>query len=479
MIGLIYACNLIKILCGVKSRGSKPILLTFVRHSSKHSKLLARNSIFRDILSVFGSNLSVTISNLLIGIILSRVLGAAGYGLYSSLIVVPVIVIGFTQLGIRRSTIYHIGLKDVDENNLASALVLLWFYTSALSIIICGLVFFFSSSQPYDPLMVVLVLLSIPLLLMNLFAGGIFLGKEEISRANIINAGPTLLTLLLTVLFVWVFKFSVLGAFIAIALANFIMFFFVYRTIIGEYRYKITWKYHEGLMKSMVKLGLVNAVALFVMQLNYRIDVLMLRKLSVLEQVGFYSLATQIAEQVWHIPHAIESIVLSRSANTDDDEDLTRVVASIFRVSMIIGIIGAAAIFFLAPYFVPLIFGAGYANSVPMIQAIMPGIVVLVGFRILNSRLIGKGKPEIAIYVFVPALVVNFISNLFMIPRFGGMGAVWSTNISYILGSAAFLIVYSRKIGMPVREIVMFRKTDFLFIRYIRQGRKRRAEITD
>jgi len=47
--------------------------------------------------------------------------------------------------------------------------------------------------------MVVLILLTIPLLLMNLFAGGIFLGKEEIPRSNIINAGPTLLTLILTV----------------------------------------------------------------------------------------------------------------------------------------------------------------------------------------------------------------------------------------------------------------------------------------
>lgn len=438
---------------------------------------MARKSYFRDILSVFGSNLSVTFSNLLIGIILSRVLGAAGYGLYSSLIVVPIIVIGFTQLGIRRSTIYHIGKKDVDENNLASALILLWFYTSALSIIICGLVFFFSANQPYDPLMVVLVLLTIPLLLMNLFAGGIFLGKEEIRRANIINAGPTLITLVLTVLFVWLMKLSVLGAFIAIATANFIMFFFVYRTLIGEYRYKITWKYHEGLMKSMVRLGLVNAVAIFVMQLNYRIDVLMLKKLSSLEQVGFYSLATQIAEQIWHIPHAIEAIVLSRSANTNDNDSMIRVVASIFRVSMLVGIFGAGIIFVAAPYLIPLIFGADFVNSVPMIQAILPGVVILVGFRILNSMLIGKGKPEIAIYAFVPALVVNFIANIFMIPKFGGIGAVWSTNISYILGSIAFLILFSKKVKMPLSEILTYRKSDFLFFRDIRRMRRKKISV--
>jgi len=433
---------------------------------------LAARSYFRDILSVFGSNLSVTFSNLLIGIILSRVLGAAGFGLYSFLIVVPVIVVGFTQLGIRRSTIYHIGQKNINEDNLASALVLLWLWTSFLSIIICGLVYFFSATQPYDPLIVVLILLTIPMLLMNLFAGGIFLGKEEIMRSNIINAGPTLLTLILTVLFVWWFKLSVLGAFIAISLANFIMFFYVYYTIIMEYRYKITWKYHEPLMKSMIKLGLVNAIAIFVMQLNYRMDVLMLKKLSSLEQVGFYAVATQIAEQIWHIPYAIETIILSRSANTTDEQAVTRTVASIFRVSMLAGILASVIIFFITPYVIPWIFGKEFISSVPMIQTILPGILILVAFRILNSRLTGMGKPQVAIWIFLPALIINFLANLFLIPKYGGMGAVWSTNISYALGSIAFILVYSRLIKMPVREILTFRKSDFYFYRDIKGKKK-------
>jgi O-antigen/teichoic acid export membrane protein len=201
------------------------------------------------------------------------------------------------------------------------------------------------------------------------------------------------------------------------------------------------------------------------MQLNYRLDVLMLKKLSTLEQVGFYSVAVQIAEQVWHIPYAIETIILSRSANTDDDTGITLVVSSIFRVSMLAGLAASVIIFYVAPFLIPLIFGKDFTSSVPMIQAILPGILILVGFRILNSHLTGKGKPEVAIYTFVPALVVNFIANLFIIPKFGGMGAVWSTNISYTLGSIAFLIVYSRKIKMPISEILLFKKNDFTFFR--------------
>jgi O-antigen/teichoic acid export membrane protein len=438
---------------------------------------LAKRTYLQDILSFLGSNLTVTACNLIIGVLLTRILGAAGFGLYSSIIVIPIMVIGFTQLGIRRSAIYHIGNKMLPEDHIVSALFILLLYTSTLSILICGFVYFFSATQPFDPLIIVLVLLTIPLLLSNVFAGGILLGKEDIKLASLINAGPTLITLALTVVFVWVLRLSVLGAFLAIAVANLIMVFFTYRIILIKFKYNITWKYHEGIMKSMIKLGLVNAIAIFIMQLNYRLDVLMLKKLSTLEEVGFYSLAMQIAEQLWHIPYAIEMIVLSRSANTQDDKFVHRTVASIFRVSLLIGLFAGFLIFFVAPFLVPLIFGSEFNRSVPMIQTVLPGILVLVGFRILNSRLTGMGKPQIAIYTFAPALIINFVLNLFLIPRFGGIGAAWSTNISYAVGSFIFVIIYSRLVKMPIADIFRYRRSDFYFFRDIKHRLTFKAKL--
>jgi len=441
-------------------------------------RVLSGRSYFQDILSIFRSNIAVTACNLLAGVILTRVLGAAGYGLYSAIIVVPVMVIGFTQLGIRRSAIYHIGNKLIPEDHIVSALFLLLLWTSTLSILICGFVYFFSESQLFDPLIIVLVLLTIPLLLSNVFAGGLFLGKEDIRHASVVNAAPTILTLVFTVVFVWVLKLGVLGAFAAIFAANLIMLLLVYRIIFTGYRYRITWKYHEGIMKSMIKLGLVNAIAIFIMQLNYRLDILMLKKLSTLEEVGYYSLAMQIAEQLLHIPYAIESIVLSRSANTSDDRFVHRTVASIFRVSLLIGLGGGLFIYLISPWVIPLVFGKAFAGSVVMIRVVLPGILVLLGFRILNSRLTGMGKPQIAIYAFLPALVLNFILNLFLIPRYGGVGAAWATNASYAAGSVAFVLVYARMVGMSLSEIFRYRLSDFQFFKDIR-NRFTRKHMTD
>jgi O-antigen/teichoic acid export membrane protein len=417
-------------------------------------------------MSVFGSNLAVTASSLLIGIILSRLLGAAGYGLYSSLIVVPLIVIGFTQLGIRRATMYHLGAKKQEEDNIVSAVFILLLITSVLSVLISGLVFMFSESRNADPVLLTLVLLTVPFVLCNVFAGGIFLGKQEILRANILNAGPTLLNLVFVIVFVWILKLSVRGAFMALLAGNVVMFFFVFYVIRKSYH--ITWKYHEGIMKSMVKLGVVFALSILVMQLNYRVDILLLKKYSTLEQVGLYSLAVQIAEQLWHIPNAIETIVLTRSANAVDEKLVHKTVASILRVSFLLGLLGCLVMILLAPPLLPLIFGEGFRGSVPMIQSIVPGVMCMVIFRILNSRLAGMGTPQVAIYCFIPPLIINILLNIMWIPQYGGMGAVWATNVSYGAGCLIFLFAYSWKVKMSVVEIFSFRRSDFYFIRNLK-----------
>ncbi|MEI6901377.1 MAG: polysaccharide biosynthesis C-terminal domain-containing protein [Bacteroidota bacterium] len=427
---------------------------------------MAERSYFQDILSVFGSNMAVTASNLAIGIILSRVLGAAGYGIYSSIIVVPMIVIGLTQLGIRRATMYHIGTGKLPVDHVVSAVFILLLITSFLSIVISGLVFMFSESKTSDPFLIILVLCTIPLVLCNVYAGGIFLGNRELLRANILNSGPTLINLLFVIILVWVLKLSVKGAFLALFLGNLGMFFFVFLTIRKSYR--ITWKYHEGIMKSMVRLGSVFALSIFVMQLNYRVDIILLKRYSTLEQVGLYSLAMQIAEQLWHVPYAIETIILTRSANAPDDKSVHKTVASILRVSILFGLFGSLLIVVLSPPLIPLIFGKEFQGSVEMMQWILPGTLFLVGYRILNSRLAAMGKPQIAIYTFIPALVLNIVLNLLWIPKWGGMGAVWASNVSYAFGTILFVGIFSKITGMRVLEIFTFRKSDFFFFRELK-----------
>ena len=86
---------------------------------------------------------------------------------------------------------------------------------------------------------------------------------------------------------------------------------------------------------------------------------------------------------------------------------------------------------------------------------------MVVMFRILSGHLAGLGRPEITLYIFLPALIINIILNLLWIPEYGGEGAAMATNVSYTLGSIAYLITYSRILKVPVKDILVVRKSDF------------------
>ncbi|MCD4680724.1 MAG: flippase [Bacteroidales bacterium] len=423
---------------------------------------MAKRSFFDDILSVMSSNIFALILGLLTGIVISRVLGPEGRGLYTSVYVVPIIVISFVTFGIRRSAIFHIGRKLFDEEDIVSTIYSLLLITSSIGIIVSGIVYYFINNSDFTYPIIILSLLTIPVRLAVGYSRGIFLGKERFRYANQLKWMPVFLNLIFVAAFVWWAGFSVMGVILSIFVAYFIVA--IYALVMINRSIHIRLAFIKLIAKSMLKLGAVYAIALLVMQLNYRIDILVLQRLSSFSEVGYYSLGVSIAERLWQIPFAMGIVIMSRSANVENEDELNSDVARMLRISFLIAIIAAIVLYIITPYLIPLLYGKRFIPSAEIVQMILPGILMFIIFRILNSRVAGMGKPQFAIYVFLPALVVNVFLNYIWIPKYGGIGAAMATNVSYILGTITFLIIFSRLTKMSIIEIVGYKKEDFNFV---------------
>jgi len=428
---------------------------------------LAKRSFFDDILAVMSSNIFALVLGLLTGIIISRVLGPEGRGIYTSLYVVPIIFIGFATFGIRRSAIFHIGKKKYKEEEVVSTIYFLLFFTSSLGIIGSAIAYYFIDNPDFTLPLVILALLIIPVRLATGYTRGIFLGREQFRYANRLKWLPVLLNLIFVTAFVWFAGLSVLGAILAIFISYFIVA--IYAILVIRKSICIRISYIKEVVLSMLKLGVVYSLALFVMELNYRVDILILEQLTSFTEVGYYSLGVSIAERLWQLPFAMGIVIMSRSANVENEDELNTDVARMLRISFLIAVIAGVVLFFVTPFVVPLLYGKEFIPSIEIIQLILPGILLFIIFRILNSRLAGMGKPEFAIYVFAPALIINIILNYVWVPDYGGLGAAMATNVSYILGTFAFLIVFSRQTKMPIIKIVRYKKEDFNFVASLRR----------
>lgn len=426
---------------------------------------MAQRSFLKDISGVFASNVLAIASAFLIDIVLSRQLGPEGRGLYASILVVPLIVTSFVMLGIRRSAVYHLGKNVFDKNRTVSGVMSLLVIISICAVLISGIALLVMLPQGLTWPMTVLALLSIPVKLILIYSGGIFIGNEDFKRSNLQVWLPLFLDLLGIIFFVVLIKWSVNGALLALVLANLAVSMMSLRYLSSIY--KIRLSLDKEVLISLAKIGVVYALAVVIMQLNYRVDILLLQKLSTMKEVGYYSLGVAISDKLWQLPSAIGLVVMSRSANVDDILRLDRDIAKLVRISFLIVLLAAIVLWLIIPYLLPLFFGSKFNPSIAVVRLMLPGIIMFVIVRILSGRFSGSGQPKLLIGLFVPVLIVNIILNLFWIPKYGGLGAAMATNISYSLGAIGMLILFSVKMHIPFSQIVLYKRSDFDFIKKI------------
>ncbi len=305
---------------------------------------------------------------------------------------------------------------------------------------------------------IALVVLIIPFRLAIVYIAGVFFGKDEIRKANQFEWSINLLNFIFTVVLVWWLELGLLGAVISISVANVIVgiwgLYIVFR------KFNIEFKFHSPIIKQLLKLGIMFSFTFFIIQLNYRVDILLLEKLSTIHEVGIYSLGVHIAEQLWQVPFAISIVLFSRTANLKDQNLITQSTISLARLSFVLIFLLSIVALVVAPYIIPLIFGIDFAASADILFLMLPGVIILVIFRVLSGQLAGMGKPHYAIYVFAPALIINIALNFLWIPEYGGKGAAWASNISYTIGTIGYWIIYSRLLKVDYFEIFKFRKSD-------------------
>lgn len=413
----------------------------------------------RDIVSVFSSNIFAIVNALLIDIVLSRQLGPEGRGLYNAILVVPLIVAGFVLMGIRRSAVYHIGKKVYDIGRTVSAIFSLFLITSLLAVVVSFLGIIILNPVGLTPFMLMLALLSIPVKLYIIYTGGIYIGVQDFKRSNKLNWLPLVFNFIGVLLFVYFIKWYVEGALLALFISNLAVSFTTFIHLKSCFRIRLSMD--RELWSGLVRMGMVYAIAMVVMQLNYRIDILFLEKLSTLKEVGYYSLGVAISDKLWQLPTAIGIVVMSRTANTDNVAELDKDVASLVRLSFLIVLIAACVLWLVIPVLLPLFFGSQFAPSIEMVRFMLPGIVMFVIVRILSGRFAGSGEPKYLIALFVPTLIINIILNLLWIPPYGGLGAAMATNVSYGMGAIGMLILFSIKMKVPFLEVIKYRQSDF------------------
>tara|TARA_B100000508_G_scaffold141091_1_gene146352 strand:+ start:88672 stop:89970 length:1299 start_codon:yes stop_codon:yes gene_type:complete len=418
-----------------------------------------------DSISVGLSKVLIIVFGLATSIMTARVLGPEKNGLIAALLVYPNIFMSFGSLGIRQSTTYLVGQKKYNDQEIKNSITQIWLFSTILGITICMLIMVNFIAVKHNVFLLVLAISPIPFKLFNTYNSGFFLGKNRIKEFNRINWVPPVSIFCATAIFLLMFDLSLEGYLFALIIGPLGVSIFLMSR--DNLLYYLKLKINVKIISKLMSLGLIYAFALLIINLNYKFDIIMLQKMSSMYELGIYSKGANITQFLWQIPMLLSTIVFARSAISKNGREFSVKVAILLRFSFVFITIGSVILWILSDYIIIGMFGIEFSESVSVLNYLLPGVVLLTIYKVMNMDLAGKGKPWISIIAMVPALILNIVLNYYYIPLYGADGSAIASTISYSVAAIIFLFLYSYAVKMPLREIIMYKKNDLILFKQL------------
>lgn len=191
--------------------------------------------------------------------------------------------------------------------------------------------------------------------------------------------------------------------------------------------------------KMMLREGFPLVVMMLAVQIYHRIDQVMLHKMSGDIVLGPYVIAVQLTELFSALPVTLMiSLFPALAMSARDENRFTGYLSETYRFLMLIVFAACALVTPVATPLIKALYGEQYlATAGLLIILIWSEVPVFFGV-VLSNALVAKGIQKFTAYGAIAGAIANVLLNLFLIPRYGAMGASWATVVSYSIAGIVF-----------------------------------------
>lgn len=400
---------------------------------------------------------------------LLRMLGDTEYGLYQTISAFAMYLV-MLEFGIGSVMARNIAVcrnsdnKEKIKNNIST----IWYIAIILSAVIAtvAIVFCISIDEIYSNTMtneqIVYGKKIFAFLVVYLIASfysqtlnGLLLGYENYTYSQKVSISKIVIRTILITIVLLIKQHAILIAIIdtIISLVIFVVTFIYCKK---KYSIKFKWKYFDKrILKDALPLCMAMVIQTFVNQANSSVGKFIIGIMMSMESVAIYS----VAQYVYSIFSSITTIPISMYmpqvakdvVNGLNGKRLTQTLVQPCRLIVILGGMIMCGFFAVGKQFVILFYGQSKEQAwvyaliiiIPMFINMANGILINV-LDVLNKRIARS-------YVLLITTILNIFLSVFLMSRFGIIGAVLATAISTFIGQDVIMnIYYSKKIKISV-----------------------------
>lgn len=166
------------------------------------------------------------------------------------------------------------------------------------------------------------------------------------------------------------------------------------------------------------------------------VDSLMIERFLGIREVAWYGLAYKMYAVLIMPAYFLMGSVFPLLAKGGNNKEAEKKV----RWLLMAGAIGVILVVeLLAPIMVAIMGGDSYWPTIGVLRGLMVALFFAYNNHWLGFKLIARGEQKLVLKAGLVALTVNFVGNLWAIPRFGIMGAVAVTGLTELVSSVVLM----------------------------------------
>jgi len=398
----------------------------------KSFKSITKTQTIKDsIIVMVGMGFSTIFSALSIFLI-ARILGPADFGLYTTALIIVIILIDSFDLAIGGSIVNFASQKTSESKGFIKYGFNLKLYLGLILGVLFALI-----SRPLagllHPQLKLPLLISasfIPVIFLVRFPRSLLQAQKKFLPDSLIEVAISLIRLLLIGCFYWFFKLTVINSLLAYLFGAVFTFIFAIKLIPWDFlKAKITHKIKTHFFSFQKWL----TVAFILAAIHSRIDTAILMRLAGPTVTGIYQAGFRFFMPAIQFAATISLVFAPRFASFPDNQTAKKYLHKAAGLSLGLGGL-VLLIIPIAQWLIQLIFGSDYSQAVLPTQILSLGFAAFVAGAPFSSHLIYFSKRIKAFFAInLLQLIMVIVLNLILVPLYGAVGAALSLSLALII----------------------------------------------
>lgn len=390
---------------------------------------------------LMGERLFRLLIGLLVGVLVTRYLGPERYGIYSYALSFSVLFTALASFGIDSIVIREM-VKDKDrQNQLMGTAFALKLFGGALSLLISLIVLVFVDIDFTTKVFIWIIVSSTIVTSFNVIDSFF---QARVESRFIVKTNTITLILSSCIKIALILMEAPLLGFVLILLFDSVSRALGYLYFYKKHKYSLfQWKFEMALAKSLLKESWPLILSGLAISVAMRIDQIMLKTYVTDGNLGFYAVGVRLAELFSFLPMIIGQSVYPKIIKINfktGKKKISQLIGYVFYLLCAMALV----VTLLANFGINLLYGVEFDPSTQVLQILIWTIPVTYLGIITNQLLMVESHQKIIFVKQLMLALLNICLNLYLIPKYGIVGAAVATLMADITINLFFDIVFNK-----------------------------------